>query len=220
MRIPIQQIRDIVDLIFSTTGYNIKNLNVSFPQPLDMKIIRNSDGDIVLSFTGSLPKVSWQKFISLSAWIQGISLGKIGGMLKLKYLPDISFLYDDTENKELFGQEFATRVKTYEMDFSDIEQDILIHYNDETRQTLAKKCLHYATAWATIASNSGVQFSQCTEISQRQLRKNCKNFVSDNIKSDPEIVAGSVILTFILLYVVFPVVLKFILERLFKKLFS
>lgn len=211
MGIPIQQIRDIVDLIFSTTGYNIKNLNVSFPQPLDMKIIRNSDGDIVLSFTGSLPKVSWQKFISLSAWIQGISLGKIGGMLKLKYLPDISFLYDDSETKELFGQE---------MDFSDIEEEILVHYNDETRQTLAKKCLHYAAAWATIASNSGVQFSQCTEISQRQLRKNCKNFVSDNIKNDPEIVAGSVILTFILLYVVLPVILKFILERLFKKLFS
>jgi hypothetical protein len=211
MNIPIQQIRDIVDLIFSSTGYNIKNLNISFPHPLDIKIVRNADGDIVLSFTESLPKVSWKKYITLSAWIQGIALGKNGGTLKLKYLPDINFNYDDDSTKELFGQSFDT---------SDIEEDIYSEYDDEERQVLAKKCLHYASEWATIASQSGVQFSQCTEISKRQLKRDCKNFVMENIKSDPEIVAGSVILTFLLLYVVLPVVLKFILERLFKKLFS
>jgi hypothetical protein len=207
---PIQQIRDIVDSIFSSSGYTVKNFNISFPHPLDMKIIRNDNNDIVLNFTQSLPKVTWKKLIKLSAWIQGVTLGQTGGTLRLKYLPDINFSYDD-ESKELFGMTYDT---------SDIEQDIYSEYDDEKRQVLAKKCLQYANEWTTIASQGGTVFSDCSPLSRRKLKNNCRDFVIDNIKSDPEIVAGSVILTFLLLYVVLPVVLKFVLERLFKKLFS
>jgi len=194
MPIPIQQIRDIVNYIFSPNGYNIKNLNVSFPEPLDIKVVRDKDDNIVLSFTGSLPKVGWQKIIRLTAWVQGITLGQSEGVLRLKYLPDIKFGYD-TSSENIFNSMYST-------------------------DDISNKCLQYASEWATIASQGGVIFSSCSEKSKRQLKRECKMFVMDNVRNDPEIVAGSVLLTFLFFYVVLPVILKFVLERLFKKLFN
>ena len=209
MKIQIQQIRDIVESIFSDSGYNIKNLNIQFPHPLDMKIIRDKQ-DITLTFTQSMPKVTWKKFISLSARIIGITLGETGGVLKLKYLPDIPFSYDDSSTDQLFGSNY---------NFSDIENEIYSQYEDEESRVVAKKCLHYASEWATIASQ-GCDFASTSPITRRKLKRDCKQFVMDNIKNDPEIQAGSVILTFLFFYVVLPVILKFILEKLFKKLFD
>lgn len=211
MKIQFQQIRDIVDSIFSELGYNIKNLNIQFPQPLDIKIVRDNKNNISLTFTESMPKVTWKKFITLSARIIGISLGETGGVLKLKYLPDINFSYDDSATEQLFGG------RCY--DFSDIEEAISSEYEDEERRTIAKKCLHYATEWSTIASQ-GCDFASVDGVTRRKLKKDCQRFVMDNIKNDPEIQAGSVVLTFLFFYVVLPVILKFILERLFKKLFN
>lgn len=210
MKIQFQQIRNIVDSIFSESGYNIKNLNIQFPHPLDINIVRDDENNITLTFTESMPKVTWKKFITLSARIIGISLGKTGGVLKLKYLPDIKFAYDDSATEQLFGQYY---------NFSDIEEAIASEYDDEERQIIAKKCLHYATEWSTIASQ-GCDFASANGPTRRKLKKDCKNFVMENIKGDPEIQAGSVILTFLFFYVVLPVILKFILERLFKKLFN
>jgi hypothetical protein len=157
-----------------------------------------------------LPKVTWKKFIKLSAYVQGLTLGKLGGTLKLKYLPDINFTYDDN-SEMLFGSS---------LNFSDIESQINSEYPDEERNFLAKKCLHYAGEWATIANQGGTDFSSCDKYTRRQLKRDCKDFVISNIKEDEEVRHGSVFLTFLLLYVVLPVILKFILERLFKKLFN
>lgn len=211
MPIPIQQIRDIVNYIFSPNGYDIKNLNVSFPEPLDIKVVRDKNENIVLSFTGSLPKVSWKKVIRLTAWVQGITLGSSEGVLRLKYLPDIKFSYD-TSSENIFNTMYST---------DDISHEIEKEYGDcEEKKKIADKCLHYASEWATIASQGGVTFSGCSEKSKRQLKRECKMFVVDNVRNDPEIVAGSVLLTFLFFYVVLPVILKFVLERLFKKLFN
>lgn len=210
MSIPISQIKQIVDFIFSKNGYDIKNLNISFPQPLDIKIVKDTSENIILSFTETFPKVTWKKFIKLSAYVQGLTLGKDSGTLKLKYLPDINFTYDDN-SETLFGKS---------LDFSDIQYQIDEEYSDEERNFLAKKCLHYAGEWANIASQGGMDFSSCDKYTQRQLKRDCKDFVIQNIKEDEELKYGSAVLTFLLLYVVLPVVLKFILERLFKKLFN
>jgi hypothetical protein len=210
MSIPISQIKQIVDFIFSKNGYDIKNLNISFPQPLDIKIVKDTSENIILSFTESLPRVTWKKIIKLTAYVQGLTLGKSGGTLKLKYLPDINFKYDDN-SETLFG--------SY-IDVSEIESSINAEYGDEERNFLAKKCLHYSSEWATIASQGGMDFSACDKYTQRQLKRDCRDFVTENIKNDPDLKYGSVVLSFLLLYVVLPVVLKFVLERLFRKLFS
>lgn len=213
--IKLQEIKNIIDSIFSDDGYHIKGFDIKFPHPLDIKITRDKNNDISLDFTSSLPKVGWKKIINFTAWVQGISLGQDQGVLKLKYLPDIKFSYA-SEEAQLFSQSCEPKV----CGLDDIMSEIELEYDDEERRFLAKKCLHYASEWATITSQSGVDFASCNEKTRRQLKKECKHFVTDNIKNDKEMVAGSVILTFLLIYIILPVVLKFILERLFKRLFG
>lgn len=204
--INLKEIRDIVYQIFSESGYSVNNINIQFPQPLGIKVIKNED-KISLDFTDKVPKLSWKRFITLSAHINGVTLGETGGTLKLKYLPDINFSYEKTQQL-IFGQ--------YN-DFSDIENEITSQYKDEARQKLAQKCLQYGVEWATIA-NQNPNFSQSNVAEQRLLKQQCKNFIRDNIQEEEK--HGSVILTFILLYVLLPVVLKFIVERIFNKIFN
>lgn len=213
MNFDIIKIREIIASLFSKDGYSVKNLKMQFPEPLDLNVLVDQSNNINFTFTNELPKVSWQKFVLLSAWIQKIVLGPTEGIIKLKYLPEIKFSYNKEENDQLFGGQ-----KVY--DFSEVSKDILREYPDEERKKLAHKCLHYAREWVTITSNSGVDFAQCSQSSQKQLKKDCKNFVMDNLRNDPEMKAGSIILTFLLLYIVLPVILKFILERIFSKIFN
>ena len=211
MKFAISQIKDIILSIFSEAGYNIQNFNVKFPQPLDINIAIDKDNNVNLNFAKNLPKVSWKRFITLSALVQRITLGPTSGALKLKYLPDIKFSYG-SEASEHFS------FNGYILD--DISEDIEKEYSDTERKKIAYKCLHYASEWATIASNSGINFSECSSSDKKKLKKDCKSFVTENIKNDPEIKAGSVILGFLFFYVVLPVILKFILERIFNKLFQ
>jgi len=204
--INLREIRDIVYQIFSKSGYSVNNINIQFPQPLSIMATQNGD-EVSLDFQDKSPKITWTRFISLSAYVNGLALGKDGGTIKIKYLPDIDFDYDST-NELSFGQMF---------DFSDIEADISSQYSDEARQKLAQRCLQYGAEWATIASQSSC-FTQANKAEQEVLKSQCKNFIRDNVANEERY--GSAILTFILLYVLLPVVLKFIVERLFKKLFN
>jgi hypothetical protein len=202
-----QQIKTIIDSIFSNGGYNIQKFNIKFPSSLNINIVKNED-NIDLIFTKDLPKITWKKFITLSARVSGINLNEKGGLLKLKYFPDIPFSYEDSE--ERFG---------IEHDFSSIQRDIEEEYIEDEQRFLAKKCLQYASEWATIASQ-GTSFQNADLQQEKQLRRDCKHFVMENIKNDPEIQAGSVLLSFLFFYIILPTILRFVLERIFKKLFN
>lgn len=208
--INLKQIRDIVFQIFSDSGYSVNSINIKFPQPLNIKITQ-SDKEISLDFLGDVPKFSWKKLITWTAHIQGVSLRENNGTLKLRYLPDIDFNYNNTS-------ELAFGHNNVPVDLSSIEGDIYAEFQDEARQKLANRCLQYGVEWATIASQNE-NFFQSSTTDQKKLKQQCKNFIRDNIKNEEE-KFGSVILTFILLYVLLPVVLKFIVERIFRKLFS
>ncbi len=205
--IDLKNIRDIVYQIFSDSGYVFNSMNIKFPQPLNIKVTKNDD-NISLDFVNDCPKISWKKIITLSAHVNGLSLGKDGGTIKLRYLPDINFSYDKTQ-EQLFGNQY---------DFSSIEEDILKEYNDDARQKLAGRCLQYGAEWAKIASNSNEAFSYATVREQRLLKEQCKDFIRDNIRNEER--HGSAVLTFILLYVLLPVILKFIVEKIFRKIFE
>jgi hypothetical protein len=204
--IDLKEIRDIVYQIFSDAGYSINNVNIQFPQPLGIKITKN-DEDISLDFTDKVPKISIKRLITLSAFINGVTLKETGGVLKLRYLPDINFDYEKS-NELLSGNNF---------DFSDIANEIELEYQDDERKKLAAKCLQYGMEWVTIASQ-GVSFNECSSQDQKLLKEQCKNFIRENIREEQR--HGSVVLTFILIYVLLPVVLKFIVERIFRKLFE
>lgn len=203
--IDLKQIRDIVYQIFSESGYSINNINIQFPQPLSIQIEKEGE-EISLNFLDKTPKLSWKRIITLSAYISGVALNETGGKLKLRYLPDIDFSYETTQ--ELFGKTF---------DFSDLEQEIFGQFPDTERQKLAVKCLQYGTEWATIASRSS-SFSTASFAEQRLLKDQCKEFIRENIKEENK--HGSAILTFVLLYILLPVVLKFVVERIFRRIFN
>lgn len=205
--INIKQVRDIIYQIFSDNGYLFNNMNVRFPQPLNISITKKDD-TISLDFIDSCPKVSIKKLITFTAHIQGLSLGAESGTLKLKYFPDINFSYERTQEL-LCGNAY---------DFSGIEQEILSEYKDETRQKLAAKCLQYGREWATIASQGNPDFAFSSFKKQQELKRECKEFIMENIREEER--HGSVVLTFILVYVLLPVILKFIVERIFRRIFS
>lgn len=204
----LKHIRDIIYQIFSDSGYMFNNMNIKFPQPLNVSITKKDD-IISIDFVNDNPRISWQRIIRLSAHINGVSLGKDGGTIKLRYLPDINFSYDKT-SEQFFGS------RTY--DFSSIEQEINAQYADEERRKLATRCLQYGIEWATIASRSNDALSYATPKEQKILKQQCKEFIKDNIINEKR--HGSAVLMFILLYVLLPVILKFIVEKIFRKIFE
>lgn len=202
-----QQIKNIIDSIFSDSGYSIQKFNIKFPSLLDIVISKKEDS-VDLSFKKDLPKITWKKFITLSARVSGITLGQNGGVLKLKYFPDIPFSYNESE--ERFGINY---------DLSDIDSQIESEYSEPETRFLAKKCLHYASEWATIASQ-GCDLRCANKYEQYKLKQECKSFVVESIKNDTEIKAGSILLSFLFFYIILPAILRFVLERLFRKIFS
>lgn len=206
MSLPLNDIKKIIDQAFSSIGYEHQGLTVKLPSRIDVKI-ESKNNDVNLDFTNKLPVVSWKKFITMSALIQGVELNQTGGKVKIKYFPDINFLY---EQPQLYGQTIA-------LDTGDIEQQIISEYPDDERQEIAKRCLHYANEWATICHSSGVTADDFRQ-NDRKLKRQCYCFVRDSIIEEKR--HGSVIISFILIYVILPVVLKWIIEKLFKKLTS
>jgi hypothetical protein len=207
--IPIQNVKKVLDLVFSSEGYSIKdNIKLFFPRPFSLNCNASDNGELTLDFLGSQPKVTFKKYLTLSAWIEGIVLKENGGTIKIKYLPDIDFTYEEkSKTEDVFNMPH---------DFSDIYGEINFRYKDKERRLLAEKCLHYANEWATIACAGGLTKDDFR--TKSILKQNCKSYVLEAIKNDRDLKYGSIILTIILLYVVLPVILRWILERIFSKL--
>lgn len=205
--LPIKKFKEVLNKIFDSTGYSFKDINIKFPQPLDMVFGQSEDGNISLLFNKNLPKITWKKFITISAWIQGIILSDDGGTIKIKYFPDLKFSY--TKDAE---QLFSSKV----LNVTSIEEEIHNQYPDEERQKIAKLCLHYASEWAIICSSSGITKDDFKN--NKKLKKDCFNFVKDSIKQEKK--HGSFVISFVVIYIILPVILKWIIEKLFEKLIS
>jgi hypothetical protein len=205
----ISNIKDIVDKVFSEKGYSVNSLTFYLPQLTNIAI-NKSEKELSLEFVENFPKVSWKKFITLSTYLQDVTLGETGGSIKLRYIPRIQFSYGSALVLDNFGSQ---------LNFDDVKDEIITAYPDTERKKLALLCLQYGSEWATIASQSE-GFYESTAQNKRHLKLECKKFIESNIKENSKSMHGSVILSFILLYVILPVVLKFVLERLFNKLFN
>lgn len=205
MTLPLKKVKEALDKIFTSTGYSFKEINIKFPQPLNMTF--GTDGNNVsLIFLKDLPRISWKKFITISAWIQGIVLSDTGGTIKIKYFPDIKFSYTK-ESEQIFGQMV--------FDSSDILNEIKSQYPDEERQKIANLCLQYGAEWATMCYSTGMTSKDFAN--NKKLKKDCYNFIKESIKKDKQY--GSVV-GFIILFVILPVILKWIVEKIFAKLVS
>jgi len=207
--LPIRDIKKTLDEIFSNSGYSFKDFSIKLPQPLNMTF-GTVDGDkISLKFVNKLPIISWKKLITISASIQEIILGNDGGIIRIKYFPDLKFKYtEDIDGVTFFN---------YGINFNDIKSEINEVYDDEERRKIANQCLRYADEWVTMCCASGVQRS---EFSNRRLKNDCYRFVKDNVITEYKQNHGSVVISFIVIYVILPIILKWIIEKIFKKLTS
>ena len=93
-------------------------------------------------------------------------------------------------------------------------------YSKKSYKDIAKKCLQYSEEWATMCMGKGVTFDNADYFDRYTLKDQCYNFVYDNAVEDAEKKYGSIILTWIFLYVILPTIIRWIINRFLDKLFD
>ena len=199
----------ILSAIFSDEGYSVQGFKIKSKSPLVANIYREGNTTSI-KFGANLPRAEITRLITLYVYIEEIIFKENGGTVRLKNFPDISFGYEQSLLSVLFSQDFA----------SDQNINSLIEetYSDETRKKIAQKCLHYGTEWATIVSQSG-GFSGASVRDKKDIRSKCIDFVVENVRHDVEQEYGSVILTYLLVFILIPAIARFIITRLLEKYF-
>lgn len=204
-----KQISEALFSIFSDEGYQVNGITIKSKSPLIGNIYSN-DQQTSIKFGNNLPKAEIKRLITLYAYIEEIIFRKDGGVVRLKNFPDISFGYEQSLISVLFSEKFSCSREMHEL----IEET----YTDEKKKKIAEKCLHYGTEWATIVSQSG-GFAGASSGDKKALKSQCINFVVENVRHDVEQEYGSVILTYLLVFIVIPAIARFIITRLLEKYF-
>jgi hypothetical protein len=204
--LPIKTLKTTLDKVFSSTGYSFKDFAIKLPQPLNMIFGIVNENKISLKFVDKLPKISWKKFITISALIQEIILDNDGGIIRIKYFPDLKFQYSKSETINFYSSPIV---------LEELCNEINAKYPDEERRKIASLCLHYANEWVTMCCSSGVSVDEL--VSNKDSKKNCYRFVKESIIKN-ENKYGSIVISFILIYVILPIILKWVIELIFKKL--
>jgi hypothetical protein len=211
MSYDISKIKDILTSVFSDIGYKAGGISIKCPSPVGLCVTNKKDAiNIDFTNTKDLPIATVEKLIKFNLSILGVSLGETGGVIKIKFFPDIKFDYNGTVK---FG---AMNNMAYEM----ISQEIDAEYGDPERKKIAQRCLQYGSEWATIVSASQTGPVTYSEQEKRKLRKQCYNFIYQNMKNDKEIECKFVILGIIFLNIVLPVIIGWIVTKILNHWFN
>jgi len=195
--------------LFSEDGLEVSGFVVKAKSPTDVTIINN--GKLVeIKFPNNKPRAEITRLITFYAHVEQINIGEEGGLIKLRNFPDFSFSYDS----KLFT-DHCSRV-----DCGAILKEIDSKYSETQHKQIAKKCLQYAEEWATICHQSGITFNDADYADRYVLYNNCYNYVAENIEADVEKRYGSVILTWLFVYVVLPMIIKWIVNKVLERLFN
>lgn len=204
-----KEISQILLSIFSDEGYTVQGFKIKSKSPLIANVY-NEGSETSIKFGPNLPKAEITRLITLYVYIEEILFKQDGGVVRLKNFPDISFGYEQSLLSVLFSNNFACD--------EDLHSLIEETYTDEKKKKIAEKCLHYGTEWATIVSQSG-GFAGANSSDKKELKSQCINFVVENVRHDVEQEYGSVILTYLLVFIVIPAIARFIITRLLEKYF-
>lgn len=203
----VSSIKDIIEQVFSKSGYKVANFNISLPSVVSTKIEKNEDG-IKISFQDNLPKVKTKKFfISIGSEIENIFFGSEKGSIKLKHFPDFVFSYKEESDEKRFGS------RPVSLELSQFQQEISNKYPDRERKKIADLALKFANEWYTISSENGVVFTGCNKTTKDKFNKDCFEFVHQSILKSEEIKAKSAILSVVLLYFVVPAIINWVVTR-------
>lgn len=205
-----KEISEILFKIFSDDGHSVNGFNIKSKSPMTANIF--SDGiQTSIKFGNNHPKAEITKLITLYVYIEELVFRKDGGVARLKNFPDINFGYDRSLLSIFFEQHFTQH--------QDIEDEIEKKYGgDSQKKKIADRCLQYGSEWATIVSRSS-GFSGLNKQSRKALKSQCLDFVVENVKNDMEKEYGSVVLTYLLVFIIIPAIARFIIVRLLEKYF-
>ena len=203
--------RDIYQSIaslFNGEGIVVKGFKVTSKTPTVATL--RYDADIAeITFGENQPKAEITRIITMYAYIEKIVFGPEGGSIKLRNFPDFSFGY---------GEEVTHKFVRF--DNSDIYAEIEGKYAKKSYKDIAKKCLQYSEEWATMSMCNGITFDNADYFDRWKLKDQCYNFVHDNVLEDAEKRYGSIVITWIFLYIILPTIIKWIINRFLDKLFD
>jgi len=216
-----KEINDSLIKLFSNEGMEVNGFKIKAKSPF-VANIENEDSLTVISFGTNQLKAEITKIITVYAYIEQIVFGKTGGSIKLRNFPDFSFSYNSfgdacCENKDS-ADCFKNNIRSL---CQNVETEICHKYEgQDTYKEVAKKCLQYAEEWTTICHDSGIRFNGSDHIDRYTLRSECYDFVKDNIEEDVKKRYGSIVLTWLFMYVVLPMIIKWVVNRVLERLFN
>jgi hypothetical protein len=204
-----REIYQSISDLFTDKGILVKGFKITSQSPT-IATIRYDQDIAEITFGENQPKAEITRIITIYAYIEKIVFGPEGGSIKLRNFPDFSFGY---------GDEAAT-TKFCRFDNSDIYAEIEGKYAKKSYKDIAKKCLQLSEEWATMTMYSGVTFDNADYFDRWRLKDQCYSFVYDSVVEDAEKKYGSIILTWVFLYVILPTVIRWIINRFLDKLFD
>lgn len=195
--------------LFNGNGIEVKGFKIKAESPC-VANISHGNNTTIIKFGENQPRAEITKLITFYAYIEQIVFGEEGGSVKLRNFPDFSFGYGDS----------ADTLKFCNFNNADIYAEIEGKYSKKSYKDIAKKCLQYSEEWATMCMGKGVTFDNADYFDRYTLKDQCYNFVYDNVVEDAEKKYGSIILTWIFLYVILPTIIRWIINRFLDKLFD
>ncbi len=198
--------------IFNGNGLEAKGFLIKADSPVNTDITHENNTTII-KFSENLPRAEITRLITLKAYIEEITFSEDGGSIKLRNFPDIHFGYDSNSLLDFLG-------KNIPHNFGSMDNQIEEKFCDGNKREIAKKCLQYSEQWATMCMGKGVTFDNADYFDRYTLKDQCYNFVYDNVVEDAEKKYGSILLTWIFLYVILPVIIRWIINRFLDKLFD
>jgi hypothetical protein len=204
-----RQIYQSVSDIFTGKGIEVKGFKITCNSPSIATIRYEADTASITFGSDNQPKAEITRIITMYAYIEKIVFGPEGGSIKLRNFPDFSFGYGDSEI-----------TKFCKFDNDDIHAEIEGKYAQKSYKDIAKKCLQYSEEWATMCMGKGITFDNADYFDRWKLKDQCYNFVHENVLEDAEKRYGSIVLTWIFLYIILPTIIKWIINRFLDKLFD
>lgn len=198
--------------IFNGNGLDAKGFKIKADTPVNA-LITHEENVTKIVFSENLPRAEITKIITLKAYIEQITFGEEGGSIKLRNFPDIHFGYDSNSLLEFLE-------KNIPYNFGSMDNQIEEKYSDGNKREIAKKCLQYAREWSTMSMSAGVNFADASSCEKKALRKDCYNFVKENVEEDVRKKYGSVFLMFILLTVILPAIIQWVVHKVLDELFN
>tara|TARA_B100000497_G_scaffold125878_1_gene163325 strand:+ start:803 stop:1417 length:615 start_codon:yes stop_codon:yes gene_type:complete len=201
-----KEAKELLSNMFSEDGGQINGVNIRVESPISFVVSQSEDNSIFIDFPKQKPTASIKRLITISLSVKSVLLKEKHAVLEFKNFPKIPMSYEG-----FFG---AIPL----VDISSIQKEISHKYSGK-KEKIANLCLFYADEWAKISSQATC-FSSTSCAEKRVLRKQCIDFVTENVKKDMEQRYGSVILTYLLVFIIIPTVCKFIVYKLLEKYFD